>query len=331
MTRVAILGGTDFIGPPIVDAIRAAGHEAIVVHRGLHEREGQPDVPHRHCDRRDAAALGRALADVDAVVDTCAYSRADAEALLLAAPSPRRLVVLSSMDVYRAWGSLLSNTVTDAVPLDEDAPVRPVRYPFRGRPAPPLHGVDPETYDKLDVEEVMLPAGGVVLRLPIVYGPHDHLRREDLLLRRLRAGRKRIPFGAGNLLFSRGFVREIAAAVSAAVDSPDVRGVALNVCEKRAQTIEHWALRVIEIAGGGAELVRVLERLLPPDLAITGTCRQHLLCDGSRASALLRYRAVDPDAALVETVRWHMAHPPEGSEGPDDLSADDAALAAAGS
>ena len=36
----------------------------------------------------------------------------------------RRLVVLSSMDVYRAYGSLHAGAVSDAVPLDETSPVR---------------------------------------------------------------------------------------------------------------------------------------------------------------------------------------------------------------
>jgi hypothetical protein len=61
-------------------------------------------------------------------------------------------------------------------------------------------GVDLETYEKLDVEEVVRAAGAVVLRLPFVYGAHDvHplRRREEFILRRVRAGRKRIPFQRG--------------------------------------------------------------------------------------------------------------------------------------
>lgn len=65
------------------------------------------------------------------------------------------------------------------MPLTEDSELRRDRYPYRGAG---LEGV-PDDYDKLDVEERWLDRGAVVLRLPMVYGPHDRQRREDLVLR----------------------------------------------------------------------------------------------------------------------------------------------------
>ncbi|MGH8886483.1 MAG: NAD-dependent epimerase/dehydratase family protein [Egibacteraceae bacterium] len=32
--RIAVLGGTRFIGPAVVDRLRTAGHEVTVLHRG---------------------------------------------------------------------------------------------------------------------------------------------------------------------------------------------------------------------------------------------------------------------------------------------------------
>ena len=43
-----------------------------------------------------------------------------------------------------------------------------------------------------------------------VIGPSDYQRREEFILRRVRAGRRRIPFGAGMWLACRGDVRDIA-------------------------------------------------------------------------------------------------------------------------
>jgi nucleoside-diphosphate-sugar epimerase len=328
--RVAIVGGTDFIGPAIVEELLAAGHEPAVIHRGQHEPADLPPAPHFHCDRRDAEALRRALLDAraQAVIDVCAYSRADAEALAQALPAGARAVVLSSMDVYRAFGALLRGEATDAVPLDEEAPLREAHHLYRGQRAPPLRGVDPETYEKIDVERVVRGAGAVVLRLPVVYGPRDHLRREEILLRRVRAGRLRIPFGAGDLLFARTSVRSVAAAARLAAEARGLRGEVLNVGERRTDSMEQWARRVLALADSAAQLVRVADTKLPPDLRITGTFAQHLLVDASKARAQLGAFERDPAQALAESVRWHLQHPP--ADAGADFADDDAALATAG-
>ena len=80
------------------------------------------------------------------------------------------------------------------MPIDESSPVRSERYPYRGK-IPGLEG-----YEKLDVEEVYLPCGATICRLPMVYGEYDYQRREEFILRRVRAGRKQIPVGAANWL-----------------------------------------------------------------------------------------------------------------------------------
>ena len=50
-------------------------------------------------------------------------------------------------------------------------------------------GIRPDDYEKLDVEPSYLERGGTVLRLAMIYGEHDHQRREEFVLRRVRAGR----------------------------------------------------------------------------------------------------------------------------------------------
>ena len=324
--RIAILGGTDFIGPAIVEALVAANHEVTVVHRGQHERPGLPPTAHIHCDRRDGAALKQALAGHDGVVDTCAYSTLDAQTLVSALPANARVIVLGSMDVYRAYGSVMrGEAASDPIPLDEDSPVRTERHLYRGQPAGVLRGLDTDTYEKLDVEGVVRPAGALMLRLAVVYGPRDHLARENFILGRVRAGRRRIPFGAGNLVWTRVYVHDVAQAVRLAVESRALPGGALNIGERRMTTVEQWARKILEIAGAEAELVRVPSKQLPRDLAITGSFRQHMIFDSARAREVLGFRDTDPEVALRESVRWHLEHPP--TETPD-FSADDNALAA---
>jgi UDP-glucose 4-epimerase len=122
------------------------------------------------------------------------------------------------MDVYEAYGQLLSGRASQAVPLAEDSPLRSSRFPYRGR----YDGM--EDYEKLDVEAVYRSRGAVVCRLPAVFGPHDDRGREEFILRRVRAGRDRIPFGPGTWLWSRLHVRDAAGGIVAAVEHTKVEG-----------------------------------------------------------------------------------------------------------
>ncbi len=324
--RIAILGGTRFIGAAIAEELVTGGHEVLLIHKGTNDPPELADLAHVHCDRADADAVRAALDghNAEALIDTCAYTAADADTTLRALPGGLRTVVLSSMDTYRAFGSLHADEVTDSLPLDEDSPVRERRYLFRGTQHP--IGLDTENYENLDVEDRYLPAGATVLRLPMVYGERDRMRREDLVLARVRAGRGQIPFGAGTFLWTRGWVRDVARAVHLAVGNDEVAGRTFNIGEARTWSIEQWARKILAAAGSDAELVRVPDDRLPEDLRITAAIRQHMLVDSSRLRQALGWRDTDPQEALEQSVAWHLANP--GDER-FDAAADDAALAAA--
>jgi UDP-glucose 4-epimerase len=343
--RVMVLGGTRFVGAAIVEELHAAGHELLLVHRGEHEPDPADAVAadHLHADRRDLPHLRGAVADFDpeGLVDTSAMSAADAETALAAVGEHARLLVLSSMDVYRAFGAVLAGTETDALPLDEASPVRPGRYPYRGHPR---FGGEPwaQDYEKLDVEAAYLAREATACRLPMVYGERDYQRREEPILRRVRAARPRIPIGAGSWLFTRGYVRDIATGVRLALESDAAIAEVLNLGESRTWTMGLWARHVLEAAASAAELVRVPDVLLPDDLQALGTPQhllvdsstspqvaawagqQHLLVDSSKARDLLGWEETDPHDALRRSVAWHLAHPPADASG--DFSSDDRAL-----
>jgi hypothetical protein len=226
------------------------------------------------------------------------------------------------MDVYRAFGAVNLGRETDPVPLDESSPVRPYRYPYRGQ----IDGMD--DYDKLDVEDVYLTRGATSLRLPMVYGERDYQRREEFILRRVRAGRARIPFGAGMWLTCRGYVRDVARGARLALESSAAAGEAMNLCEDRSFSIAMWSRMILEAAGSAAELVRVSDAVLPQDLQATGAMSQHILASAAKARSVLGWTTGDPVAALQTTVAWHLANPPADPD--SDFSADDRALATAG-
>lgn len=318
--RVIVFGGTRFIGRAIVEELAGAGHEVLVVHRGKLEPADMPVVEHLHVERTDLVAHRQELAAFgpDAAIDCRALTRADAETVLKALPLDIRLVVISSVDVYRAFGALNQNLETDPVPLDETSPVRPTRYPYRGQ-TPGL-----EEYDKLDVEDVYLPRGATSVRLPMVYGEHDYQLREEFILRRQRAGRDRIPFGSGSWLACRGYVRDIARGVHLVLQTPAAAGHVLNLCEDRTYSMRMWSRMILDAAGSAAELVRVADDVLPEDLKPTGTLSQHIPVSAHKAREMLGWATSDPKESLSTTVRWHLANPPANPN--LDFTADDRAL-----
>jgi nucleoside-diphosphate-sugar epimerase len=318
--RIVVFGGTRFIGRAIVEELSRAGHQLLVAHRGEVEPKDFPDVEHLHGLRADLGQHAEAIAAFapEGVVDTFGMTRAGARVALDAAPGDLPRVMLSSVDVYRAYDGLRQNRETDPVPLTEEAAVREVRFPYKGQ----FPGMD--EYEKLDVEEEYLAVGGTVLRLPMVYGPRDGQRREEFILRRVRAGRSKIPVGAGTWISSHGYAGDIAVATRLAVENPAARGQIFNVAEQASPTEVQWAREILAAAGSDAELVRVPDEVLPDDLGVTAAIPQHLQVDSCKARTVLGWRESPRAATIKISVDWHLANPP--AEADEDFSADDAAL-----
>lgn len=321
--RILVLGGTVFIGRAITTELQAAGHDVAVLHRGVTEPDDLPPVHHIHVDRAELAEAAEEIGSFapDAAIDNTALTGAAARAALDILPAGLRLCVTSSMDVYRVYGALGRGETTEPVPVDETGPLRENRYPYRGR-VPSM-----EDYEKLDVEEAYLERGATVVRLPMVYGPHDGQRREEFVLRRVRAGRTRIPVGSGTWLATKGFVADVARGVRLALEA-NVPGEVFNLGEEATYPMGMWVRMILDAAGSGAELVRVPDDVIPEDLTLTGTLPQHLLIDSSKARRELGWRTTPQGEALAASVAWHLDHPPHDPD--PDFSADDRALEAAG-
>ena len=329
--RVVVIGGTIFVGRAVVEELVAAGHDVMVVHRGQHEPDDLPEVEHLHVPRLELAGRERDLNAFrpDAVLDATAGVAAHADAVL-EVMGDWRLLALSSMDVYRAYGSLNAGTLSDGAPLDETSPVREERYPYRGE----IPGMD--NYEKLDVEERYLAREGTVCRLPIVYGPRDYQRREWPVLLRIVSGRPQIPVGAGSWMCSRGSCDELARGIRLALEADVAVGEVFNLCEWPVLPVRMWWDEVVraagDVTGHHAELVPVPEHLLPDDLQMGAAQAQHLMVSPTKAHSLLGWAHVDPlgaEGPVVASVAWHLANPPNHEAEVPSFAADEAALKAA--
>jgi nucleoside-diphosphate-sugar epimerase len=119
----------------------------------------------------------------------------------------------------------------------------------------------------------------------------------------------------------------MARGIRLALESDAAAGEILNLGERRTSTIRAWYEQILAATGAQASLVPIGDAALPPDLGLSGTVRQHLLVDSSKARDMLGWVHADPSETVPRSVRWHLEHPPAESD--PDFSADDAALASA--
>src|SRR5205814_6755320 len=96
-----------------------------------------------------------------------------------------------------------------------------------------------------------------------------------------------------------------------ALESERAAGQVFNLAEAPAWPVLLRARQILEAAAFEAELVRVPDEALPPDLEETGTPSQHLALDCTKARDELGWVHGEPAAFVRRSVAWHLAHPPE--------------------
>jgi nucleoside-diphosphate-sugar epimerase len=275
--RVLVIGGTRFIGPRVVRLLAGEGHGVTVFHRGQHSSllpPGTSELTH------PSAAMpvrripdGVRATEPDVVLHMIAMGEEDTEAAVTAfAGIARRIVVPSSGDVYRAYGVFvgLESGPPVPVPLDEDAALRSVRYPYR-RPDTPPDALE-FYYDKVLVETAVssrpdLPA--TILRLPKVYGPEDNGDLSTVY------GFRHHP----DWRWTHGFVDNVAAAIALAVMDDRATGKIYNVGEASTPTVGE-RLRFLPDRPGHAVFDKA------------ANFEQDIVYDTSRISRELGYREV---------------------------------------
>lgn len=135
--RILVIGGNGFIGTPLVTQLRGAGHRVAVLHRGAGGSVPGSDVVSIRGDQNRLADCRSEIQEFlpDAVVALVLSSGEQARQLMSEASVwTRRVVAVSSMDVYRAWGILreLEPGPPEPLPIAEESPVRTVRRSHPG-------------------------------------------------------------------------------------------------------------------------------------------------------------------------------------------------------
>ena len=343
--RVLVLGGTKFVGPHVVRQLAARGAQITIFHRGVTETELPDGVRHIHGDfasfdtHLDELKRPDGLKSPEVVLDMVPFREEDAERVRAFAGVARRVVVISSQDVYRAFGRLWRTELgpPDPVPLTEDSPLREKLSNA---------GLD---YNKTAIEQAVindprLPA--TILRLPAIHGPGDDKHRLFPYLKRMDDGRPAILLDEAHAAWrwARGYVEDVAHAIALAVMDERAAGRVYNVCDERAFTEGEWVKEIAtqwarleagpsngEARRSNVEVVALPSHQLPQSLRRDMfDFSQQYEVDSSRIRRELGYSEVVPFAeALRRTIAWERANPPEQILPENfDYAAEDTALAA---
>jgi nucleoside-diphosphate-sugar epimerase len=323
--RILLIGGNGFIGRLAVAALKQQGHALAVFHRGT--TSVPSGVAEIRGDRNQLKSSTQELKRFapDVVIDLVISSGPQAEELMNTfRGATQRVVMLSSMDVYRAVGIFhgTEDGPLQEVPLTEQSELRRCLHPY---PAEGLQFLQKifawvtDDYDKIPAERVVMNDGelpGTVVRLPMVYGPGDPLRRFYPVVKRISDGRRHIIFPETLAAWRspRGYVENLAAAIALVASDARATGRIYNVCEELSFSELEWARKIASEMGWEGEFVVLPVERTPRHLLKPGNAAQHWTASSARIRHELGYQEpIAIEEAIRRTIRWEQDNPPDAA------------------
>ena len=259
--RVLVIGGTGFIGRAVVSALAGNGCQIAVFHRGSTSTPLPTGCIEILGDRRNLEEFRKPFErfSPEVVVDLCLYDGEEAAATMQTfLGTAQRVVAISSMDVYHAYGRFcrLEDGDLETEPFTENSPLRTRLFPYRSLSK--QSGDLLYRYDKIPVEQRVLGTAdisGTVLRLAKVYGPGDSQHHVAEYLDRMNA-KSEITLSSqkARWRWTRVFVDNAAAAIVAATLSPISPGRVYNVGESTALEEREWVTSIADAAAWPGEI-----------------------------------------------------------------------------
>ena len=335
-----MIGGNGFIGRSLAAVLQQSKNQVAVFYRGTSALlPGLEEIRGDRNQLADCAHHFKRFAP-DVVIDLVLSSGRQAEELMTVfRGATGRVVMLSSMDVYRAIG-ITHGTETgplQELPLTEESEVRRNLHPYPPDSMQMLRQIfswATDDYDKIPAERVVMndpDLPGTVLRLPMVYGPGDPLHRFYPVVKRILDGRRQILFSKPQAAWRspRGYVANVAAAIALAATDSRAAGRIYNICQEPAFSELEWANKIAAEMHWQGEFVVLPMEGTPRHLRQPGNYAQHWTASSARIRRELGYvEPVSSEEATEQTIAWEKENPPTLPLAQFDYAAEDAALAA---
>lgn len=339
--RILVIGGNGFIGSHLVSELVESGHIVAVFHRsdvglvgsGIIQIQGDRNrLSHYEDQLRQFSP--------DIIIDLILSSGEQAIQLMsIARVITRRVVAISSMDVYRAWGVVheVEPGALEPLPLTEDSPLRTTRTLYPPEAMKRMQNIFTwvnDDYDKIAVEDAIMsdPAvQGSILRLPMVYGPGDPLHRFFPLLKRFSDGRSSILLSEDFAAWRgpRGYVENVAHAIAVVANSDKTAGRIYNICEEPTLSDLAWQTKIAKQMDWHGRFVILPREQTPKHLLLPGNTAQHVVVSSERIRTELGYKEpVRIEESIRRTIAWEQRNAPSIFDPQQfDYVAEDAALA----
>jgi nucleoside-diphosphate-sugar epimerase len=232
--KILVMGGTRFVGRPLVELLQAAGHELTLFTRG---RNPVPaGVEHLVGDRSSAEGLeplrGRAF---EVIVDSSGRSLDDTRSVIERTGAPQqRLVYVSSAGVYAD---------SELWPLDESSPTDPASR----------HAGKADTEDWLRRQGIPFTS----FRPTYIVGPGNYNPVESWFFDRIVHGRP-VPLpGDGSTITQLGHVRDLATAMARCIEVEAATNRVYNCSGRQGITFRGLVAAAARAAGVNPSAVEI--------------------------------------------------------------------------
>lgn len=307
--KALVIGGSGPTGPHVLSGLLERGHEVTMLHRGVHEPVGLPEVEHIHADPHFAETLGEALAgrEFDIVVATYGRMKTTGEYF---ANRCEHLVCIGGVPAYRGFLEPQNSKPFGMKVLAKEG-------------SPEADTADPPTKFAMQIltaeRSVLAKAAegayrASYVRYPQIYGPRNIVPWEWAVVKRIQDARRFMILPDDGLwIISRCAAANAAAGILAIVDHPEIAdGQVYNVSDEDQFTARQWAETVADIAGGALELIGIPSLIAPSALNefLAPMSRPHMIVDDRKIRAELGHTdVVTAEQALRETVEWLRENP----------------------
>lgn len=299
---ILIIGGTQFVGRALSEAVLANGHNLTLFHRGKTNSDLFPEAEHILGDRDgDLEKLGDQKWDT--VIDTCGYvPRLVKDAAEYLADKVEQYVFISTISVF-----------AESAQHHRDENAELAQFPESVDPN--AEEITGETYGPLKVaceqiaEEIM-PKRVLTIRPGLIVGPHDHTGRFTYWPVRVRDGGDILAPGTSDLPTQMIDVRDLAEWTVRMVEAKQM-GIYNATGPATTLTVGEMLQTCHEVSGSDGNFVWVEDQfLMENEVAPTRDLPQWVPAEMSSIFTISVQKAVDAGLTfrpLADTVRDTLA------------------------